>query len=197
MLITDDGLLAGRELIQLALAAELGGITSLQLRLKRSPPRKLAELVRTLVQTVKIPILVNDRPDVGLVAGAAGVHLGPEDLSVDLTRRIAPAGFIIGASVGSEREARAAERSDYWGIGPWRSTSTKADAGPALGTDGFGRLVRQAGGKPCIAIGGVRPEDVSDVLASGGAGVAVASGILGAEDVEAAARRYAEAFRSG
>lgn len=197
MLVTDDGLLAGRELIQLALAAELGGISSLQLRLKQSAPRELAELVRTLVQTVKVPILVNDRPDVALVAGAAGVHLGPEDLSVDLTRRIAPAGFIIGASVGSDAEASAAGGADYWGIGPWRSTATKEDAGPGLGNEGFGRLVQQAGGKPCVAIGGVRPEDVSDVLALGGAGVAVASGILGAEDVEAAARRYAEAFKSG
>jgi thiamine-phosphate pyrophosphorylase len=190
MLVTDDHLLRGRELIQVALAAERGGITSLQLRLKEADPRRLAGLARELVAALKIPVLVNDRPDVALAAGAAGVHLGPDDLSVALTRRIAPAGFIIGASVGSEAEAREAGAADYWGIGPWRSTSTKGDAGPGLGPDGFRRLVTLARSIPVVAIGGVRPGDVPGVLAQGGQGVAVVSGILSEEDVEAAARRY-------
>lgn len=190
MLVTDDGLLQGRELIQVALAAERGGITSLQVRLKQAGARDLADLVRELVRTLRIPVLVNDRPDVALAAGAAGVHLGPDDLPVALTHRIAPAGFLIGASVGSEAEAKEAQEADYWGIGPWRSTATKGAAGPGLGPDGFARLVTLARAIPCVAIGGVRPEDVPAVLASGGKGVAVVSGILGQADVEAAARRY-------
>ena len=109
-----------------------------------------------------------------------------------LARRIAPPGFIVGASAGSTDEAAAAVGADYWGIGPWRTTGTKADAGAALGTEGFARIVRLSDGKPCIAVGGVRPEDVGAVLAAGGAGVAVVSGILGEEDVEAAARRYGQ-----
>ncbi len=190
MLVTDDRLLKGRDLVALALAAERGGATSVQLRLKQASPREQAERGRALVAALRIPVLVNDRPDIALAAGAAGVHLGRDDVPVALARRIAPPGFIIGASVGSEAEAGAAAEADYWGIGPWRSTATKSDAGEALGAEGFGRLVRLAGGKPCIAIGSVRAEDVPSVLAAGGVGVAVVSGILGEEDVERAARRF-------
>jgi thiamine-phosphate diphosphorylase len=137
-----------------------------------------------------VPVFVNDRPDVAMAAGAAGVHLGPDDLPVALVRKVVPRGFIIGASAGSPDEAAAAAGADYWGVGPWRTTGTKADAGAALGAEGFRRIMQRSGGKPCIAIGGVRPEDVGPVLAAGGAGVAVVSGILGEEDVETAARRY-------
>lgn len=194
MLVTDDALLQGRDLVQLALAAERGGITSLQLRLKRRPARELADLVRALVQVLRVPVLVDDRPDVALAAGAAGVHLGPDDLPVELTRHIAPPGFVVGASVGNAVEASAAHRADYWGIGPWRATPTKGDAGLGLGPDGFRELVELAAGLPCVAIGGVRPDDVPAVISMGGSGVAVVSGVLGAEDVEGAARRYRESI---
>jgi thiamine-phosphate pyrophosphorylase len=196
MLVTDDRLVQDRDLVQLALAAERGGITSLQLRLKQRPARELVEITRTLVRALQIPVLVNDRPDVAMAAGAGGVHLGPEDLAVELTRRIVPPGFVIGASVGSTAEAYGAAGADYWGVGPWRATSTKGDAGNELGAEGFQRLRKLAGRRPCIAIGGVRPEDVAVVLRQGGAGVAVASGILAADDVAAAARDYAEAVIS-
>jgi thiamine-phosphate pyrophosphorylase len=192
MLVTDDRLVAGRDLVALARAAERGGVTSVQLRLKRASARELVAAARALVGALRVPVLVNDRPDVALAAGAAGVHLGPDDLPVPLARKVVPPGFILGASAGSPDEAAAGAAADYWGVGPWRATETKADAGEALGADGFRRMAQLAGGKPCIAIGGVRPEDVSAVLAAGGAGVGVVSGILGEEDVEAAARRYAE-----
>jgi thiamine-phosphate pyrophosphorylase len=192
MLVTDDRMVAGRDLVALAVAAERGGVTSVQLRLKRVSARELVAAAGTLVATLRVPVLVNDRPDVALAAGAAGVHLGPDDLPVTLVRKVVPPGFIIGASAGSPDEAAAAAGADYWGVGPWRNTGTKADAGAALGAEGFRRIVQRSGGKPCIAIGGVRPEDVGPVLAAGGAGVAVVSGILGEEDVEAAARRYAQ-----
>jgi thiamine-phosphate diphosphorylase len=195
MLVTDDALMQGRDLVQLAVAAERGGITSLQLRLKQRPARELVELVRMLTQALTVPVLVNDRPDVALAGGAAGVHLGPDDLPVALARRIAPPGFVVGASVGSAAEADAARDADYWGIGPWRRTRTKEDAGVGLGADGFRALVELAAGRPCVAIGGVRPEDAHLVQAAGGSGVAVVSGILGARDVEAAARAYREAER--
>jgi thiamine-phosphate pyrophosphorylase len=190
MLVTDDRLLSGRDLVALALAAQRGGITALQLRLKQAGARELVQLVRALMQAVAVPVLVNDRPDIAIAAGAAGVHLGPDDMPVDLVRRIAPVGFVIGASVGSEAEASAAGAADYWGIGPWRDTATKRNAGMGLGPEGFRRLVAPAAGKPCIAIGGVTPEDIPAVLAMGGSGVAVVSGILAAENIERAAREY-------
>jgi thiamine-phosphate pyrophosphorylase len=194
MLVTDDRLAAGRDLVALARAAERGGVTSVQVRLKQAPPREQTALARALVAALRIPVLVNDRPDVAVAAGAAGVHLGPDDLPVALARRVVPPGNMLGASAGSPAEAAAAAGADYWGVGPWRTTDTKADAGDALGPEGFGRIVRLGNGKPCIAIGGVRPDDVPAVLAAGGAGGGGVWGILGADDVEAAARRYARAL---
>ena len=197
MLVTDDRLVEGRDLLALALAAERGGVSSVQVRLKRATARELAEAARVLIRALRVPVIVNDRPDVALATGAAGVHLGPDDLSPDLVRRIAPPGFLIGASVGSEAEAAAAGPADYWGIGPWRATATKGDAGTAVGPEGFTRLIRLAGKTPGLAIGGVTPDDVPVVLQCGGKGVAVVSGILGKGDVEAAARRYVEAGQRG
>ena len=194
MLVTDDRLVEGRDLVALALAAERGGATAIQLRLKLASPREQVERARALVAKLRIPVLVNDRPDVALAAGAAGVHLGPDDLPVSQVRPIVPPGFLIGASVGSEAEAGAAAEADYWGIGPWRITGTKSDAGEALGPEGFRRVVALAGGRPCIGIGGVRTEDVAAVHAAGGVGVAVVSGILAEDDVEQATRRYSAAL---
>ena len=197
MLVTDDHLVAGRDVVALARAAEAGGATAVQLRLKDASAREQVALARALVAALDIPVLVNDRPDVALAAGAAGVHLGPDDLPVALARKITPPGFIIGASVGSEHESALAAGADYWGIGPWRVTTTKADAGAGLGPEGFARLVGLAGGRPCLAIGGVRPIDMPLVRRAGGAGVAVVSGILQGEDIRQSTARYAEAWELG
>ena len=190
MLVSDDRLVPAEELVEACRAAVRGGVTSVQLRLKRIAPRELVMLARELVAAVPVPVLVNDRLDVALAAGAAGVHLGPDDLPVALARRAAPPGFLIGGSVGGISELESGQGADYWGVGPWHPTTTKPDAGAALGAEGFRRIVAQSGGIPCIAIGGVRPEDVAAVLGAGGVGVAVVSGIFGQPDVEAAARAY-------
>jgi thiamine-phosphate pyrophosphorylase len=196
MLVTDDRLVAGRDLVSLVRSAVQGGVTSVQLRLKQASARELLVLARSLRDALPVPVLVNDRPDVA-AAAAVGVHLGAEDLPVDLARRILPPGTILGASAGGPEEAARVGAADYWGVGPWRATSTKGDAGSALGQEGFRRIVALAGGRPCLAIGGVRPEDVPFVLEAGGAGVAVVSGILAAEDVEHAARQYAARLGGG
>lgn len=194
MLVTDDRLLAGRDVVEVARRAVAGGVTLVQLRLKRAGARELVDLARRLREALSVPVLVNDRPDVARVSGT-GVHLGPDDLPLDAARGLLPPGAIVGVSAGTPEEAASGKGADYWGVGPWRATGTKADAGAALGAEGFGRIVRLAGGIPCVAIGGIRPEDVAAVQAAGGVGVAVVSGILGVEDVEAAARAYARAFR--
>ena len=194
MLVTDDALVAGRDLVTIGLAAERGGATSLQLRLKKTSPRELAETARALLGALRIPLLINDRADVALAVGAAGVHLGPDDVPVAIIRRIAPPGFLIGASVGSTREVDGGRGADYWGAGPWAPTTTKGDAGGAIGVEGFQRIARLAEGRPCIAIGGVRPDDVPDIIGARGAGVAVVSGILAGEDIELRTRAYAVQF---
>ncbi|MGH7583903.1 MAG: thiamine phosphate synthase [Gemmatimonadales bacterium] len=191
VLVTDDDLLAGRDIVEVCRAAVRGGVTAVELRLKRAADRDLVAAAGRLVQALPVPVLVNDRLDVALAAGAAGVHLGADDLPPDLARRIAPAGFIIGASVGLDLEVARGASADYWGIGPLRSTTTKHDAGAPIGIDGAMRLLRRADGRPCLLIGGVTPADVKPALDAGFAGVAVVRGILGAADVEAAARAYA------
>jgi len=190
VLVTDDALLSGRDPVAVCTAAIRGGVTAVELRLKHASPRELVSLARRLIPASGVPILINDRLDVALAAGAAGVHLGIDDLPVTMARRAAPAGFVIGASVGSEVEAENGRGADYWGIGPWRETGTKGDAGPALGAERFAQLAARGGGIPCVAIGGVRPEDRAGIERAGGIGMAVASGILGAEDTEVAARKY-------
>lgn len=190
MLVTDDRLLGGRDLVDLCRQAVRGGVTCIQLRLKLATPRELVAIARALIGAVPVPVVVNDRLDVALAAGAAGVHLGPDDLPVALARRMVPARFWIGASVGNAGEAESGRGADYWGVGPWRATTTKTDAGTPLGAAGFREICSVASGIPCLAIGGIRPEDVPAVRDAGGVGVAVVSGILGAMDVAHAASSY-------
>ncbi len=196
MLVTDERLLADRDLVDVARRAVRGGVTCIQLRRKAADARTLLGQARALRAAVPVPIIVNDRPDVAAAAGC-GVHLGPDDLPAALARGILSPASIIGVSVGTPEEAGAAgtdPSADYWGVGPWRATRTKVDAGAAIGVEGFRRIVALAAGRPCLAIGAVRPEDVPAVLGAGGVGVAVVSGILGEADVEAAARAYAREF---
>ena len=94
-----------------------------------------------------MPVIVNDRFDLALAAGAAGVHLGPDDVPVVDVRRVTPPEFIIGASVGCDAEIANSELADYVGIGPLYETSSKRDAGNAIGIAEFARLAR-ATGKP-------------------------------------------------
>lgn len=192
MLVTDDDLLRDRDLVELCRAAARGGVTAVELRLKRAAPRELVMQARALIAALDVPVLVNDRLDVALAAGAAGVHLGSEDLPVTLARRVVPEGFLIGASVGTPSEVAGGSGADYWGVGPWRASGTKPEAGQGIGPEGFGAIVALAGEIPCLAIGGVTPADVPLVRQAGGVGVAVASGILDAVDVESAARQYSK-----
>ena len=191
MLVTDDRILALPDPLDPIVRAVRGGATSVQLRLKTAPAIEILALAHRLVAALEVPLLINDRPDIARAAGAAGVHLGPDDLSPALARRVLGDRAIIGASVGNAGESLLAAGADYWGIGPWRQTGTKSDAGTPLGAEGFARLVQAAGATPAIAIGGITADDAAAVRAAGGAGVAVVSAILGAPDPEAAAREFA------
>lgn len=185
--ITDD-LRDGREgLLARAAAAVRGGATMVQLRLKQEPARTLVELARALVGAVPVPVVVNDRADVALAAGAAGVHVGVEDVPPAALRRIVPTGFAIGVSVGAESEVANAAGADYVGIGPVFPTLSKHDAGPVIGVEEFARLLDLTG-LPAVAIGGVDAANAGAVMAAGASGVAVIRAVLGAADPEAAAR---------
>ncbi|MEO5798801.1 MAG: thiamine phosphate synthase, partial [Gemmatimonadales bacterium] len=190
LLVTDDVVLAGRDPLPLCLAAVAGGVTAVQLRLKSVEDRVFADLARRMLAALPVPLFLNDRLDIALAVGAAGVHLGSDDLAPTLARRVVPPGFVIGASVGSTAEIARGESADYWGIGPLHPTATKSDAGSALGWDGANALRVASGHRPCVIIGGVQPADVPVAIAAGFAGVAVVTGILAAQDVAEAARRY-------
>ena len=190
LLVTDDRLLAGRDPVATCLAAVAGGATAVQLRLKEASDAEVRHLAQSLIRALAVPLFVNDRLDVALAVGAQGVHLGIDDPAPEDAVRRAPAGFWVGTSVGSVEEAQRAGSATYWGIGPLHATSTKRDAGAALGFEGAGRLLHLAGHRPCVVIGGVRPEDVAPARAAGFAGVAVSGGILGAEDVTESAEAY-------
>lgn len=189
MLILDVPLLGGRDPVGAAVSAVRGGVTCVQLRWKGGGDRAVVAFARQLRAALTVPVIVNDRLDIALAARCAGVHLGADDLPVALARKAVPAGFIIGASVGDEKEAAASVGADYVGIGPWRHTTTKPDAGAALGPAGVTRLLGMVK-VPAVVIGGVRPDDVAEIAVLGAAGVAVAGGILGGEDPEIAARLY-------
>lgn len=190
MVLTDPALLKGRDAVDVCRRAAAGGATMIQLRWKGATPAVLADLARSLVAGLTIPVLVNDRVDVALAAGAAGAHLGWDDLPLAAARAVSPPNFILGLSVGSPDEAARARAlpADYWSVGPCFATSTKRDAGAPLGPDGFRRLAALAPrGVPVIGIGGITAATAGAIRHAGAAGVAVTAAVLGATDPRAAA----------
>jgi thiamine-phosphate pyrophosphorylase len=191
--ITDDVEDQRSTLVDRVAAAVRGGATSVQVRLKRATPREVVEITKAIVSKVPVPVIVNDRADIALASGAAGVHVGEADLPVSAIRRFAPAGFIIGASLGAEAELANAKEADYVGIGPLFATDTKDDAGKAIGIDGFRKFAGLAG-RPAVAVGGLTADRAAQVMAAGGAGVAVINAIFKGDDPEKAARSIAAAI---
>src|SRR6266550_4691673 len=199
MVITDPALLKGRDAVAVCRGAVAGGATMIQVRWKDGMPAEVLELTRALVAALPVPVLVNDRADIALAAGAAGAHLGWDDVPLAALRRHLPAGFLLGISVGTAEEAgrAAALAADYWSVGPCFATPTKRDAGPPLGPEGFAALARRAPeGVPVIGIGGITAPNASSVMRAGAAGVAVIGAVLGAADPEAAARAVGVAARA-
>jgi thiamine-phosphate pyrophosphorylase len=191
--ITDNVRDGQTGLIGRATAAVAGGATCVQLRLKDVAARDLVGVARELIRAVNVPVIVNDRADVAIAAGAAGVHLGADDAPVSAIRKIAPAGFIIGASVGSDAEVPLSSRADYAGVGPVFGTTSKDDAGEAIGLAEFTRL-STATGLPTVAIGGVSVENARSAIEAGAVGIAVISAIFGAGDPLSAARDLVNAI---
>ena len=195
--ITDD-LRDGRDgLVARTAAAVRGGATMIQLRLKDENARSMVEVALALLAALPahVPLIINDRVDVALAAGAAGVHLGADDMPVAAARRIAPPGFVIGASVGNDSEVPNSRVADYVGIGPLFATGSKADAGSAIGSAELARLAALCA-LPAVAIGGIDPSNVHDAIAAGARGVAVISAVFHARDPEAAARAMRSAIPS-
>jgi len=169
-----------------ALAAISGGATCVQLRLKDVQPRDLIEIAREMVRVLPVPLIVNDRADVAIAAGASGVHLGADDVPAVTIRTIVPQQFIIGVSVGSDDEIAGASGADYVGIGPLFATVSKDDAGNPIGTAEFARLAARIG-LPAVAIGGISAANARLAMDAGACGIASIAAIFGISDPAAGA----------
>jgi thiamine-phosphate pyrophosphorylase len=171
-----------------------------QVRDPAATDRELYELVGALVVQLHgsgVPLVVDDRADIALAAGADGVHVGQSDIPARAVRAMGGTGLLIGMTVSrpdqlDEVQAWPAGTVDYLGVGPVYATTTKATESAPIGTDGL-RAVVAASPVPCVAIGGIDAEVVSAVMATGVGGVAVVSAICAASDPTAAARRLRQA----
>lgn len=194
--ITDGMQRGADDLVRRVVSAVEGGATCVQIRLKDESARTIAALTRDVISAVNVPVFVNDRFDIALAAGAHGVHLGADDIAVDVVRRLVPPGFIIGTSVGCDDELQNAADADYVGIGPVYATGSKNDAGAALGLEGFALLQHSLPNIPAVGIGGICADNAAAVIAAGATGVAVISALFRAPDPAQAAREMSRAIGS-
>lgn len=195
VLITES--LCAKPWMQVAREAIRGGADCLQLREKNLDGRELlaraCELVRlsreegaTLGR--RVDVVINDRVDIAMLSGAAGVHLGQGDLSVEDARRLAGASLLIGVSTHDVHEARKAidEGADVCGVGAMFSTSTKPreTSGVAYLKQYLAMANSKDGGRsvPHLAIGGITPENVGELAKAGCLGIAVSSVVCGSDD---------------
>lgn len=200
-LVTDSGLSFGRPFEDVIQAAVQGGVTLVQLREKDCSTREFVALacrVREILAPFGIPLVINDRVDVALAAGADGVHLGQSDIPYGDARRLLGDDAIVGLSVGTLEEAKAAELLDvdYLGVSPVFPTPTKTDTGAAWGIEGL-KTLRMRSRHLLVAIGGINHTNAAAVMAAGADGIAVVSAICSAVDPGEAARRLRTIVEEG
>ena len=193
-LVTDDGCLQGRALIDCVCEALEGGVTLVQYRAKTASSAEMyaeALQLKALCDSFNVPLIINDRLDIAMAVGAAGVHLGQDDLPCAAARKILGEDYIIGVSAHNPSEAKAALQSgaDYLGCGAVFGTATKADV-KKLGTEGL-EAICKAKGLPVVGIGGVTADNYREVRAAGADGAAIVSGILAQPDIRATVRAIA------
>jgi thiamine-phosphate pyrophosphorylase len=161
----------------------LGGASLIQLREKRMPALEFYQHARAAHRN-GVRLIINDRVDIAVAAGAAGVHLGQDDMPPEAARKLLGPHAIIGYSTHNiEQAIDAIQRPiDYLAIGPIFSTTTKSDTAPVLGLEGL-RTVRQASGSfPLVAIGGITAANAREVIEAGADSVAVISALLSLPD---------------
>lgn len=194
--IIDKVWLGERSIQKVAEQIILGGAGVIQYRDKKSESGDFFADAYILSQVTRkhgIPLIINDRVDIAMAVGADGVHLGQEDLPVDVARKIVGDGMILGGSVHSLSEFEQMKEADYFGVGAVYTTSTKEGV-PVRGIELI-RQIRALTTKPIVGIGGITAENLSPVIEAGADGVAVISAILGAENVEKATLRIKEMFQ--
>jgi thiamine-phosphate pyrophosphorylase len=200
-LVTDPDLSLGRSEEEVVRRAVAAGVTMVQYRDKDTTSRRMIEKARFLsavCRSAGVPLVVNDRLDVAMAAGADGVHLGQDDMDLEDARKIAGADFIIGVSVTTVDEVKKAVicGADYLGANGVFPTGTKTDLGEPLGLEGVARLAA-AGTLPLVAIGGINVQNAGQVITAGASGVAVVSFIVSHEDIEGQCAALLDSIREG
>jgi thiamine-phosphate pyrophosphorylase len=181
--------------VRLAEALFNAGARIIQVRNKKGSARELLEQVERILSFAPhgAEIIVNDRVDVALIAGAGGVHLGQDDVPPVEARRILGLDRMIGFSTHNLEQAMQAEKLpvDYVAVGPIFLTATKEKPDPVVGLENLSAIC-QAIRKPVIAIGGIKLENAEDVLKAGATSVAVISDVLSAPDVASRVQSWIE-----
>lgn len=177
---------------EVAEAAIDGGADCLQFREKSLDSGELLARARELVEMARprgVKIIINDRPDIAVLSGADGVHVGQQDLPATEARKIVGNDRIVGVSTHNLEQARQArlDGADYIGVGPVFVSPTKPrDFLPGLE---YARQAAAAIPLPCIAIAGITPENLDQVLATGVSGIAVTAAVSGSDDVRGVVAR--------
>ncbi len=198
-LVTDRAILGGRDLYQTVESALRGGVTLVQLREKQISSRdfyQIALALKSLAVRYKVPLLINDRLDIALAVDADGIHIGQEDLPLQVVRNLLGPQKIIGYSVSNIDEAVYGERNgaDYLGAGPVYTTTTKAVTIEPLGVEGL-RNIKDSVSIPVVGIGGINLNNVREVKKSGADGISIISGILGSFDPARTSRELCDAWQ--
>lgn len=183
---------------ELAAEACAGGADTIQFRHKSAGIRTLLHNltpVAAVCAEARVPLIVNDRVDLMLAVSAGGVHLGQQDLPIDVARRLLGMEKVIGATATTTEQAHRAEElgADYVGFGPVYPTDSKANPASVKGLAGL-EHVAAAVSIPIIAIGGITPDHVADCLAAGAHGVAVMTAISTAKSPREATAQFREAI---
>src|ERR1700692_91716 len=198
--IIDPTLLTSSEL-ELAEALAGSGVELVQYRNKTASSRQFFEISRQLASVLGprgVRLIVNDRPDIALLAGAGGVHVGQDDLSVEDARAICGQDRWVGVSTHSLEQLAAADRTsaDYIAIGPIFPTATKKNPDPVVGTDLL-RKARQMTKKPLVAIGGITLKRAAEVYRAGADSLAVIRDLICAPNPAVRAREFLDVGRGG
>ena len=189
----------GYEPVDLARRFFDGGARLVQLRAKDAPSGQLlawADGMCAAARECGAAVIINDRADIALMAGAAGVHLGQEDMPPEAVRRAAAGKPLqIGLSTHTTAQVAAAAGApvDYIAIGPVFGTTTKETGYKAVGLATVEAAVRGAAGRPVVAIGGITLETAPSIVAAGASSVAVISDLL-VDDPEARVAEYLKAL---
>ena len=168
-----------------------GGCKWIQLRMKDASDdevRQAAAEIQPMCKEHEAVFLLDDRVELAKELHADGVHVGKNDMPIDEARRILGEEYIIGGTANTFEDIQriAAQGADYIGCGPFRFTTTKKNLAPVLGIEGYRDIIakmRNAGiNIPMVAIGGITPDDIDEILATGVQGIAVSGTVLNADD---------------